>query len=253
MYLFFLEFVVLGIIVGALTGVLGSSGVVAVVPALIIINSELPQNAIGTSLLIDVITSLIVAYVYFRRGRVNIKKGIPMIIGAIIGSQIGVRVAFLIPPVYIKIGFAVFIIAMGIYSLIRKKNLSQNESGKNIKNLNINAYGVVLISIPIGLATGILGASGGIMFLIIAILILKLDIKTAVGTATFAMIISAFSGTIGYLIIGHIVILAAIIIGIVSIISGFIFSRIGNNLNPLTTYKILGIVFIIIGIVQIIL
>jgi uncharacterized membrane protein YfcA len=250
MYIFYLEFIVLGIIVGALTGVLGSSGVVAVVPALIIVNSELPQDAIGTSLLIDVITSLIVAYVYFRRGRVNIKKGIPMIIGAIIGSQIGVRVAFLIPPVYIKIGFAVFIIAMGIYSLFRNKNMHKKEG---MKNININSYEVVLIAIPIGLATGILGASGGIMFLIISILILKLDIKTAVGTATFAMIISALSGTVGYLIIGHIVILAAIVIGIVSIISGFIFSRIGNNLNPLTTYKILGTVFIIIGVAQIVL
>ncbi len=250
MYILYLEFIILGIIVGALTGVLGSSGVVAVVPALIIINSELPQDAIGTSLLIDVITSGIVAYIYFRRGRVNIKKGIPMIIGAIIGSQIGVRVAFLIPPVYIKIGFAIFIIAMGIYSLIRKKNTSENKSRKNI---NINAYEIVLITIPIGLATGILGASGGIMFLIISILILKLDIKTAIGTATFAMIISALSGTVGYLIVGHIVILAAIVIGIVSIISGFIFSKIGNNINPLTTYKILGTVFIIIGIAQIVL
>ena len=68
-YLFYLEFIILGIIVGALTGVLGSSGVVAVVPALIIINSELPQDAIGTSLLIDVITSVMVAYVYFKRGK----------------------------------------------------------------------------------------------------------------------------------------------------------------------------------------
>ena len=65
MYILYLEFIILGIIVGALTGVLGSSGVVAVVPALIIINSELPQDAIGTSLLIDVITSGIVAYIYF--------------------------------------------------------------------------------------------------------------------------------------------------------------------------------------------
>ncbi len=248
MYIFYLEFIILGIIVGALTGVLGSSGVVAVVPALIIINSELPQNAIGTSLLIDVITSITVAYVYFRRGRVNIKKGIPMIVGAIIGSQIGVRIAFLIPPEYIKISFAIFIIAMGIYSLIRKENMPESEGRKNT---NINTYGIVLITIPIGLATGILGASGGIMFLIISILILKLDIKTAIGTATFVMVISALSGTVGYLIVGHIVILAAIIIGIVSIISGFIFSRIGNNLNPATTYKILGTVFIIIGIAQI--
>jgi len=156
-YLFYFEFIMLGIIVGALTGVLGSSGVVAVVPALIIINSELPQDAIGTSLLIDVITSIIVTYVYFKRGRVNIKKGIPMILGAIIGSQLGVRIAFLIPPESVKIGFAVFIIAMGIYSLIRRK--IQNTT-KDQKVLNIKPFEIVLITIPVGLATGILGASG---------------------------------------------------------------------------------------------
>ncbi|AGO61865.1 sulfite exporter TauE/SafE family protein [Ferroplasma acidiphilum] len=250
-YLFYLEFIILGIIVGALTGVLGSSGVVAVVPALIIINSELPQEAIGTSLLIDVITSVMVAYVYFKRGRVNIKKGIPMILGAIIGSQIGVRIAFLIPAESVKIGFAVFIIAMGIYSLIRRKEMQNTKDTQRL--LNIKPWEIVLITIPVGLATGILGASGGIMFLIISILILKLDIKTAVGTSTFSMIISASSGTVGYLIAGHIMIIAALIIGSISILSGLIFSRIGNNINPLSTYKILGTVFIIIGIVQIVL
>lgn len=250
-YLFYLEFIILGIIVGALTGVLGSSGVVAVVPALIIINSELPQDAIGTSLLIDVITSVMVAYVYFKRGRVNIKKGIPMILGAIIGSQIGVRIAFLIPAESVKIGFAVFIIAMGIYSLIRRKEMQNTKDTQRL--LNIKPLEIVLITIPVGLATGILGASGGIMFLIISILILKLDIKTAVGTSTFSMIISASSGTVGYLIAGHIMIIAALIIGSISILSGLIFSRIGNNINPLSTYKILGTVFIIIGIVQIVL
>ncbi len=250
-YLFYLEFIILGIIVGALTGVLGSSGVVAVVPALIIVNSELPQDAIGTSLLIDVITSVMVAYVYFKRGRVNIKKGIPMILGAIIGSQIGVRIAFLIPAESVKIGFAVFIIAMGIYSFIRRKEMQNTKDTQRL--LNIKPWEIVLITIPVGLATGILGASGGIMFLIISILILKLDIKTAVGTSTFSMIISASSGTVGYLIAGHIMIIAALIIGSISILSGLIFSRIGNNINPLSTYKILGTVFIIIGIVQIVL
>ncbi len=250
-YLFYLEFIILGIIVGALTGVLGSSGVIAVVPALIIINSELPQDAIGTSLLIDVITSIIVAYVYFKRGRVNIKKGIPMILGAIIGSQLGVRIAFLIPPESVKIGFAVFIIAMGFYSFLRRKGIQNTTKTQRI--LNIKPFEIVLIAIPVGLATGILGASGGIMFLIISILILKLDIKTAVGTSTFAMIISAFSGTVGYLIVGHIIIVAAFIIGSVSILSGLLFSRMGNNINPSATYKIMGTVFVIIGIVQIVL
>ena len=248
MYLVYLEFIILGIIVGSLTGVLGSSGVVAVVPALIIINSELPQDAIGTSLLIDVITSIMVTFVYFRYGRVNMKKGLPMVVGAIIGSQAGVRIAFLIPPEYVKLSFAIFIMAMGVYSLLRKKDIPGTTAKKTI---NLSPFYVILITIPIGIATGVLGASGGIMFLIIAILILKLDIKTAIGTATFAMTISAASGAIGYIIVGHIVLIAALIIGTISIISGFLFSRLGNKIQPATTYKILGIVFISIGLVQI--
>ncbi len=249
MYFIYIEFIILGIIVGALTGIMGSSGVVAVVPALIIINSVLPQDAIGTSLLIDVITSIVVAYVYFINKRVNLKKGFPMIIGAIIGSQIGVRIAFLVPSEYIKIGFAIFIIAMGIYSLLRNKH---DKTEKNI-NIKLSTFEIILITIPIGLATGVLGASGGIMFLMISILILKLDIKTAVGTATFAMIISALSGSIGYLVAGNIILIAAIIIGGISIFSGFLFSKMGNKMRPETTYTVLGTIFILIGIAQIVL
>ena len=80
---------------------------------------------------------------------------------------------------------------------------------------------------------------------------MKLDIKTAIGTATFVMTISAASGAIGYIIVGHIVLIAALIIGTISIISGFLFSKLGNKIQPATTYKILGVVFIGIGLVQI--
>ena len=138
--------------------------------------------------------------------------------------------------------------AMGIYSLLRKKDIPGTTAKKTI---NLSPFYVILITIPIGIATGVLGASGGIMFLIIAILILKLDIKTAIGTATFVMTISAASGAIGYIIVGHIVLIAALIIGTISIISGFLFSKLGNKIQPATTYKILGVVFIGIGLVQI--
>ncbi|WP_337860650.1 sulfite exporter TauE/SafE family protein [Ferroplasma sp.] len=247
MYISIIEFIFLGIIVGSLTGILGSSGVVAVVPALIIINSVVPQYAIGTSLLIDVITSAIVAFIYYKNGKVDIKKGMPMIIGAIIGSQIGVRIAFSIPPDYIKYAFAVFILLTGIYSLLKKKDL------QNKKAVNLNYLEIIGITIPVGLATGIVGASGGIMFLIISLIVLKLDIKTAVGTATFSMTISALSGSLGYLVFGKILLFASVIIGVVSIISGYYFAKIGNRLKPENTRKILGITFILIGAVQLIL
>ena len=68
--------VLIGLHSGAATGLMGASDVLIVVPALTMA-LDLPVHvAIGTSLAVDVIASVVVTYTYYRNKNVDSKSGI---------------------------------------------------------------------------------------------------------------------------------------------------------------------------------
>jgi len=64
--------VIIGIAVGALTGITGASGVLVVVPTLLYLGLNF-KEAIGSSLLVDIITTTTVTYVYFLNKNIDVK------------------------------------------------------------------------------------------------------------------------------------------------------------------------------------
>jgi len=70
-------------------GLTGASGVVVVVPLLTVLMGFSMHAAIGTSLFVDVITPLFVAWSYYKNGNVDIKSGLWLALGAIVGAQVG--------------------------------------------------------------------------------------------------------------------------------------------------------------------
>jgi uncharacterized membrane protein YfcA len=77
--------VLIGVAVGALTGITGSSGVLIVVPALSYLGLSF-KDSIGSSLLVDVITTTSVIYVYFTHRNVDVKKAVLIGLGAVLGA-----------------------------------------------------------------------------------------------------------------------------------------------------------------------
>ncbi len=209
-YLFYVIFIIMGIAVGALTGVTGSSGVLVVVPVLSYMGIEF-KTTIGTSLLVDVITTTIVIIVYFRKNTVTVSIGIIMGLGAIIGAQIGSLIAGIVPVLPLEILFTAMTAYMGYYVFNRSYHMDR----KRVKRLEIGkkmSYALALmLSIPVGILTGIIGTSGGIMFVLIIMILFSMKAQNMVGTATLAMFFSALSGTVGYVEIGHIDFIAAAI------------------------------------------
>lgn len=103
--------ILIGIAVGILTGVTGSSGVLIVVPALSLLGLSF-QESVGSSLLVDVITTISVIIAYMRNQNVDVKLSLLLGIGAVIGAQVGARVALSVPQEPLEAIFAVFAIIM---------------------------------------------------------------------------------------------------------------------------------------------
>ena len=240
---------IIGIAVGALTGMTGSSGVLVVVPALSIMGLTF-QESVGTSLLVDVITTSIVVFVYIRKGTTSITKAVAMGMGAIIGAQIGTRIAVSVPEKPLEIAFVVLtaILAFQMYrrSLQKKPSLRRkvNVEGRYVLPLAFS------LSIPVGILTGTLGTSGGIMFIGIIMILFAMSAQEMVGTATLAMMFSAISGVGGYVFFGRIDIIAALVIGITSLASGYFFSILAHRVDEKKIYLTIGTVFVIVIFVE---
>jgi uncharacterized membrane protein YfcA len=197
--------VAIGLLTGTVTAISAGSGVTIVVPLLTIFLGYTIHEAIGTSLLVDVIASIIVAYNYYRYGKIDIKSGAWLALGAVIGAQIGSHFASFIPQGGLKGGFSVFIIIFG------KRKFSLDILKFDNKTLRLIT--IIAIGLFIGLSTGLFGTGGGATILVVLIYLMDFPIHTAIGTATALMAITAASGVVGYTIQGHIPWLDGIIIG----------------------------------------
>lgn len=107
--------IIIGLITGAFSGILGIGGGVIVIPALVLMLNYSQKLAQGTSLamLLPPI-GLLATYNYYKAGYVDIKAAVILIITFVIGSYISSKYAVQLPDAIIKKIFAVFLIVYAI-------------------------------------------------------------------------------------------------------------------------------------------
>jgi len=110
----------LGLLVGMLTGLLGAGGGFLIIPALVLIIGLPMKIAIGTSLLIIAINSLFGFLFSLKHYAMNWQIIIPFTVLAIIGLIAGSFFADKIPGDKLKKGFGWFVLVMGIYIIVKE-------------------------------------------------------------------------------------------------------------------------------------
>ena len=244
--------ILVGLAVGALTGTTGSSGVLIVVPVLGFMGLTF-QESVGSSLLVDVITTSTVIFVYLRKKTVAVRSAVFMGMGALIGAQIGTRIAVSVPEEPLEIGF-VILTALLAFQMFRRSKQTMAVEHKQGRFSNLRPWqslaAAMLLSIPVGILTGTIGTSGGIMFIGITMILFSISAQEMVGTATLAMLFSALSGAAGYAYFGRIDYFASVVIGITSLASGYGFSILAHKVSERTIYVAIGLVFVIVVIAE---
>ena len=245
----YLILILIGLLTGTVTAISAGSGVAVVVPLLTILLGYSIHAAIGTSLLVDVIASISVAYNYYRYKKIDLKSGVWLAVGAIVGAQAGSHFASLIPQGGLQGGFSIFIIFSGLsffYRAFGKRKLSLN-----VLKVEHNTWRVIItlaLGLFIGLSTGLFGTGGGATILLVLIYVMDFPLHNAIGTATALMAITAASGVIGYTIQGHIPWLEGIVVGLAAMVSGALFAKIANRSSEKALNIAVGSIFIAIGV-----
>jgi uncharacterized membrane protein YfcA len=124
-----LGLIAVGLVTGTITSLVGASGVMVVVPALTMLFHMNAHMAIGSSLLVDVITSAVVAIGYFRAKNVRLEEGLWIAAASVLGAFVGARWAGAIPEGPLTLVFAIVMIVSGIATLVNasKKSVASAE------------------------------------------------------------------------------------------------------------------------------
>lgn len=107
--------ILIGIIAGTLSGLLGVGGATILIPALLIIFKMTQHMAQGTSLIAMLLpVGLLAAIKYAQAGNANIKFGLIIAVGFLIGGWIGASFAQPVPDDILRKIFGVYLLIIAI-------------------------------------------------------------------------------------------------------------------------------------------
>ena len=223
--------ILLGFAIGLSLGLLGGGGSILTVPALVYLLGQSPQTAVTTSLAIVSANSLMGATFHRIQGTLNWRI-------ALVFGWVGMLTAFLasgfsklIPPTILLIAFAVLMLFIGSFLLLRKDTL-ETVSEKPL-------WITLLSGAVIGVLTGILGVGGGFLIVPALVVLVGLPMQTAVGTSLVVITMNSIAGLLGHI---HDNSIQPILI-LVFIISGLGGTFVGSRLAKYLPAKKLQTVF----------
>jgi len=251
----------IGATAGLVTGLIGASGVMVIVPALTISLNYAVHTAIGTSLLITVIASSVTSFIYYSHGNIYVRPALWVAVASIAGAQAGSAFADIIPPVGMGSLFGFFLIPMGVVFWVRGARRTAgleeeqaHSSGGSVQVMTLKSRIYALgLGLFVGIMCGLFGAGGGIMFLLILVFVLRYPLHLAVGTSSLIMAITASSGAIGYGIRGNIDAYAALIASVTIVLVASQGARLANRVSQIVLGRIIGTILVALGITMIVL
>lgn len=253
--IFYLFAIVIGAITGSITSLIGASGVMIIVPILTMFFKVSVHVAIGTSLFVDVIASLTVAYSYYKNGNMELKSGIWIAVTSIIGAQLGASFASKMGEGNLSSSFGIVLVIAGLLMIRKSYKVKSDSSDTLIGFFHLTKewekiLAALIIGLGIGILSGIFGAGGGVMILLALIILLAFPLHKAIGTSTLIMAITALSSTIGYAARGKIDFVLGSLLSLGAVLGGVLGSHYANKVNEKTLQKIVGICFTAMGIVM---
>ena len=210
-----------------------------------------PYTAIGISLATDVMASTVSALTYKRHGNINLKGGLLIAISAVTAAIIGSYLAAGMDSATLGGLTGLIIIIMGIS--FRRKPINQRVEELNEK-LDLSYFASrekmssLLFGSFIGMMTGVFGAGGGVMILIVLTFVLGYKTHIAIGTSVLIMAFTAFSGAASHFIMDQYLPLYELILSCSAAFAGAILAaKYANGVSEMKLSKAIGAAFIVLG------
>ncbi|HOP95732.1 MAG TPA: sulfite exporter TauE/SafE family protein, partial [Dictyoglomaceae bacterium] len=181
-------------------------------------------------------------------------------IGSIVGAQIGSLLSSHTSATNLSNAFSIFLLITAVIFWFRgiKSNMpdfnynraaSQQSGILRFLRSNVIISGL-LLGFLVGIISGLLGAGGGVMILLILVFVMQYNMHEGIGTSTLIMAFTAASGAIGHALSSNLPFKAAIFGAIGTIIGGRFAAKFANKVNETVLSKIVGGVFAALAIMM---
>ncbi len=204
----------LGGIVGFLSGMFGVGGGFLMTPMLMMIGIP-PAVAVATEANQIVASSVSGALAQYRRGNVDVKMGLILLVGGIVGSVIGVQIVKILREIgqvdlVIKLTYVTMLSIIGTMMFIESINAvrkAKKAGGKAApvkkpgshnwvhglpfrmrfprSKLYISVIPPILVGVAVGLLAALMGVGGGFIMVPAMIYLLRMPTGVVVGTSLF--------------------------------------------------------------------
>ncbi len=206
--------VLVGTLVGTLSGFFGIGGGMILVPILLLLGIDI-KTAIGISIVQMVFSSLYGSYLNHKKGSLIIGEGVWVGIGGFIGGAIGAYVSHLLPEKILQFLF----LGLLFFALYRLFSAKVSDSGE-VKTLS--SIVLFIVGLIIGVFAISLGVGGSILLTPILAGFLHYPIKKAVSAGLFFVAFSSVAGLIMKLSTGTIDLGKGIYVAVASLIGVYI-------------------------------
>ena len=251
-----ISIVIMGIVTGILSGLLGVGGGFVLVPMMVYLLGMNQHRAHGTSLAVISMVVLFSAIFYSRHGQVDWTVAIQLAIGGVIGATVGARLCTLISARRLSRWFGVLLILVGLRMLYGAASaayvVSPAIAGHAISPHEFcGGFAVVGIGLATGVLSGIFGIGGGIVMIPAMVLLLGYTQKMAQGISLAVIIPVSISGALIHNKHGNVRWDTVLWLGLGGIIGGLIGARIAVlEVSDLALRGMFGILTLIVGILM---
>ena len=205
-------------------------------------------DAVGIGLISDVLASLVSAYTYKKKGNLDVKNSLPLLISVLVVTMIGSFVASFLPEQAMSGTMQIALIIIGLRFLLKPVTKTREQLEEiSPKSRLIKA---VVGGIFVGFICGFLVEGGGMMLLLVLTSFLGYPMHLAVGTSVFIMAFTALTGGISHFVIGGFPDVACLVLCVVfTLFWARIAAKIANKANAKTLNRVVGVVMIVTSVV----
>lgn len=173
----------------------GLGGGFLIIPVLRLVFNLSPSVASATSLVMVFANVIGSTIAYLRQGRVELRLGVMMAIGALPGSVLGVFIVHLVNATAFDVTYGTILIALAFATVRRRGVASLPRGATTFVHKPLVAMGAGVV---IGIASSAFGIGAGIIAVPLMLIAARMDPVTVSATSLFVVLLTAPVGIIAH-------------------------------------------------------
>ncbi len=190
-----------GLLVGVVVGTLGAGGGILSLPILVYVLGQDPHAAATASLVIVGATSVVSLVPHARRGNVLWRPGLVFGLLGVVGALGGARLAALVDAYLLMALLAALLLVVSAVMLRRSFAERQRDDDGATPAPPSSRLTTALLTVAVaslvGLLTGFFGVGGGFIVVPALLLVMRVDMRQAVGTSLLVIVVNSVLGLVG--------------------------------------------------------